>query len=273
MRRLRALVPAIPALVAVPALLLAAPLPSAAQAGGEGAMAVIPAGSYTPLYTTDGADVDVPSFRLDRHQVTRGEYEVFVRSNPRWRSDRVKPVFADARYLAGWAAPTEQGGNPDAPVTNVSWFAARAYCQAQGKRLPSVHEWEYVARADETREDASRDPAFRDRLVQLYTRRPAKPPAVGSIYRNRFGVDDMHGLVWEWVRDFNTIMFSSDSRGTGARDAQLYCAAGADGASDKGDYAAFLRYAFRASLSKGSATASSLGFRCAADISNAEGGR
>jgi hypothetical protein len=44
----------------------------------------------------------------------------------------------------------------------------------------------------------------------------------------------MHGLVWEWVRDFNTVTVGTDSRGTGPARRQLYCAAGAEGATDTG---------------------------------------
>jgi formylglycine-generating enzyme required for sulfatase activity len=228
-------------------------------------MATVPAGAYLPLYSPDTAAVPVAAFRMDAYPVTRADFAAFVAANPRWRRDRVRPVFADDRYLAGWASPTEPGGRPDAPATGVSWFAARAYCAWEGKRLPTVDEWEYAARADETRADASRDPSHKARLLELTTRRPKPVPAVGSIFENIYGIHDMHGLVWEWIADFNTVTVGTDSRGTSQRDNTLYCAAGAEGATDTEDYAAFLRYAFRASL-EGRSTAAALGFRCAADI-------
>jgi formylglycine-generating enzyme required for sulfatase activity len=31
------------------------------------------------------------------------------------------------------------------PVTQVSWFAAQAYCEAQHARLPDWYEWELAA--------------------------------------------------------------------------------------------------------------------------------
>ena len=43
------------------------------------------------------------------------------------------------------------------PSTQVSWFAARAYCASLGKRLPTVDEWEYAAAASERRTDATDD--------------------------------------------------------------------------------------------------------------------
>jgi sulfatase modifying factor 1 len=263
------------------AVALVLPLPLAAQARGGGTaasgapgpgagaawegMAVIPAGRYMPLYAPDTAAVRVESFRMDRFPVTRSEFAAFVEAEPRWRRGAVKPVFADGRYLADWASDLEPGGNPRAPVTGVSWFAARSYCAWRGKRLPTVDEWEYVARADETRRDAMTDPRHKARILELYTGRPDTPPAVGSTFANLYGVHDLHGLVWEWIRDFNTVTVGADSRGTGQRDVQLYCAAGAEGATDTTNYAAFLRYAFRASL-EGRSTSAALGFRCAADL-------
>jgi sulfatase modifying factor 1 len=258
------------------ALLLVFPLPLAAQARGTGApasalaapaarpMAEVPAGRYTPLYSPDSAAVEVGAFRMDRFQVTRAEFAAFVRDQPRWRRSRVKPVFAGARYLGDWADDLEPGARPHAPVTDVSWFAARAYCAWEGKRLPTVDEWEFAARADETRPDAAADPVHKRRILTLYTQRPDGPPAAGSGYRNVYGIADLHGAAWEWVRDFNTVTVGTDSRGTASRDAQLYCAAGAEGASDVEDYAAFLRYAFRSGL-EGRSTSAALGFRCAAD--------
>ncbi len=264
-------------------LALALPLPVAAQAAGGGGspasaaeagasapaparpMAVIPAGRYTPLYSPDTAAVRVESFRMDRFPVTRSDFAAFVEANPRWRRSQVKPVFAGPRYLADWSDDLTPGGTAAAPVAHVSWFAARAYCGWQAKRLPTVDEWEYVARADETRPDAMSDPAHKARVLELYTQRPKSPPAVGSTFENLYGIHDMHGVVWEWIRDFNTVTVGTDSRGTDSRDDQLFCAAGAEGATDRGNYAAFMRYAFRASL-EGRATAPALGFRCAADL-------
>ncbi|MEN8242119.1 MAG: SUMF1/EgtB/PvdO family nonheme iron enzyme [Chloroflexota bacterium] len=37
-------------------------------------------------------------------------------------------------------------GYENHPVTNVTWFGAEAYCEYQGGRLPTDHEWEKAAR-------------------------------------------------------------------------------------------------------------------------------
>lgn len=252
------------------ALLLGLPLPawgSGRTPAGERETVRVPAGSYVPLYTRDGGAVRVAAFEIDRHPVTRAEYLEFVRADPRWRRDRVKPVFAGAGYLAGWPSALDAGGSAAAerPVTQVSWFAARAFCEAEGKRLPTADEWEYVAAASETERDASRDPDFVRRLLGMYTTRRDPLPPVRSTFRNAFGVWDLHGLVWEWVLDFNNVLVSDDSRGAGGRDHKLYCAAGSVGATDPGNYPAFLRYAFRAGLT-GRSTVANLGFRCARSV-------
>ena len=85
---------------------------------------------------------------------------------------------------------------------------------------------------------------------------------MGTTPANVHGVRDLHGLVWEWTRDFNSVMVSEDSRSTAARDIRMNCASGAVGATNTSDYAVFLRYAFRAGLEARS-TQSTLGFRCA----------
>ncbi len=242
------------------ALALAAPTSSAAAQG----MARVPAGRYLPLYDRGEGAVGVAAFRIDRTPVTRGEFLAFVKANPQWRRGAVKPLFADDRYLADWASPLDAGQGDDLrrPVTSVSWFAAKAYCAARGKRLPTVDEWEYVAAAGEKVADASRDPMHAQHVLQLTTRRSHPLPAVGGQPTNFHGVRDLHGLVWEWTRDFNSVMVADDSRATSARDLKLNCAGGAVGATNVRDYAAFLRYAFRAGLEARS-TQSTLGFRCA----------
>src|SRR5690348_9618524 len=118
---------------------------------GPAGMALIPAGSYRPLFAATHARAQVAQFAIDREPVTRADFLRFVRANPAWRKSAIKPEFADGSYLNDWAADLDAGGVAalDEPVRNVSWFAARAYCAAQGKRLPTTDEWEYVAAADE----------------------------------------------------------------------------------------------------------------------------
>lgn len=226
-------------------------------------MVRIAGGRYVPLFVNGRETVEVRTFMLDRFPVTRADYLAFVRAEPQWRRDRIRPVFAAAGYLDDWAGATDVGSSGEdarRPVTQLSWFAAKAYCAWRGKRLPTTDEWEYAARASETSPDASRAPAFVARLLQMYIGR--RPAVVGAGFRDVRGVADLHGLAWEWTHDFNSVMVSDDSRATAGRDHQLFCAAGVIGATDPANFPAFLRYGYRAGL-EARTTVANLGFRCA----------
>ena len=202
--------------------------PAAAGPAPGPTMARIPAGRYVPLFLNGRPSVQVDAFALDRHPVTRADYLAFVRAQPRWRRGHVPRAFAGPGYLASWPGELAVGSGADArrPVTEVSWFAARAFCAWRGARLPTTDEWEYAALASETSRNASRDRAFIARLLDLYRTPRPLPPVVGSGFRNAYGVHDLHGVVWEWVLDFNSLLVSDDSRATGGRDHALFCAAG-----------------------------------------------
>jgi formylglycine-generating enzyme len=263
------------------ALLLTAALgvqPSAALASSaseEPAVATgmevrpIPAASYRSFYTpAQEPDQSVARFELDARPVTNAEFLAFVQTDARWRRSQVSRLRADAEYLAHWGSDAELGPDspPDAPVVFVSWFAAQAYCRAAGKRLPSEAEWEVAARADETRADASTDPVFRSRILDWYGRLQTGAPRqrVGAGAPNVFGVHDLHGLVWEWVLDWNASLVSDDDRARADRESARFCGAAAADALDTADYATFMRFALRSSL-EASYTLHHLGFRCARD--------
>jgi len=240
-------------------------------------MVWIPAGRYEPLFRRPVRDpvsgvvrrearpVEVAGVWLDRYPVTNAEYLEFVRAHPEWRRSRVPRLYADEAYLRGWRGDLDFGGSALAhsPVTGISWFAARAYCAARGRQLPTVDQWEYAAAADERHTDATRDSAFQRRLREWYSRpSPANLPPVGSTFKNVYGAWDLHGLVWEWTRDYSSALVTGESRADGALERGLYCGAGAANAADFRDYAAFMRFGFRSSLSARYCVAN-LGFRTA----------
>jgi formylglycine-generating enzyme required for sulfatase activity len=205
---------------------------------------------------------------LDILPVSNGDLLEFVRLQPRWRRSQVKRIFADESYLKSWAGDLDPGANAPAnvPVTEVSWFAAKAYAQWKGERLPSVAEWEYAAAASPTRADGKDDTNFTRQVLEWYsTPAPAQLPAAGLGHANFWGVRDLHGLVWEWVADFNTALVTGDARRDSGLDRQLFCGAGSQGATDVQNYPAFMRYAFRSSL-KANYSVHNLGFRCAKDL-------
>lgn len=233
-------------------------------------MVCVGAGVFKPLFRslTDPTNVPVAAFLLDMEPVTNEQFLEFVRAHPRWRRSQVKRIFADENYLKNWAGDLEPGTNapPRQPVTFVSWFAAKAYSQWQGKRLPTLAEWELAAAASPTNPDGSRDAVFQREILRWYSSAaPAVLPATGLDPKNFWGARDLHGLVWEWVSDFNTATVTGDARGDTGLDRQLFCGAGAVGAQDTGNFPAFMRYGFRSSL-KASYCIHNLGFRCARNL-------
>src|SRR5690554_1106902 len=110
-------------------------------------MVLIEGSRYLPLYGRDSTVVEVKDFKMDVYPVSVEDYMTFLKENPKWRKSNIKGLFADKSYLANWQSDLKMDDSviPNSPITNVSWFAAKAYCECQDKRLPTVDEWEYVA--------------------------------------------------------------------------------------------------------------------------------
>ncbi len=221
----------------------------------------VPAGTLASVLAKDATQspLPVPAFAMRISPVTHGEFDRFMQSNPSWRPEHVARTFADSGYLRHWLAG--EAGSGRQPVTEVSWFAAQAFCEAEQARLPLWSEWEYVAAADATRRDARGDPAWLARILGWYARPAddALPPVGGAA--NLYGVRDLHGLVWEWVDDFNSLLVNPDSRSADDPDTLKFCGAGAINLQDRQNYAVLMRIALLSSLGAADST-SSLGFRC-----------
>ena len=234
-------------------------------------MVMIPQGNYSPFFlkkelvnNSTATKIKIDAFWMDAAPVTNLQFQAFVSQHPDWHPTNIKKIFSDSHYLDHWkstqgAANTADLNkvNLDAPVVNVSWFAAAAYCEARDKRLPSTDEWEY------TLNDIDRDKEnLQKQIIRWYSVPNRALLAVKSQPANGFGVFDMVGLIWEWTADFNSYMAPPDSRDSG--DKTQFCGSGSLSASNLDDYAAFMRYSYRESL-KGNFTGKNLGFRCAKD--------
>ena len=230
-------------------------------------MVLITGGSFKPFFGSDTSIVKVETFMMDEHPVTNSEFLTFVKANPQWRKSMVKRLFADESYLINWVSDTilPLNINPDAPVCSVSWFAAKAYSESVNKRLPTLDEWEYTARADEKLADARKVKDYSDRIIKLYMIKDRQFNPVKQHNPNYWGVYDMFDLIWEWTDDFNSVLSTGDSRESSYDNKGLFCAGSATSATDLMNYAAFMRFGFRTSL-KANYTVSNLGFRCAKDI-------
>lgn len=249
------------------ALLLALPVAGLAAGIVVGRYAGLPGGVFKSVlgYQDAKNGVRIKPFAMMRTPVTNAQFLDFVKRHPQWQKTKAPGIFAEPRYLQHWAGPTTLGPNalPDRPVVWVSWFAASAYCESLGARLPTWNEWEYAAAADETRRDARKDPAWRERILGWYSRSSKSAlPRVGLQAANVYGVQDLHGLVWEWTEDTSSLMMDSDNRNQGDPNKAKFCGAGALSMDDRENYAVMMRVAMLSSLEGRDATAN-MGFRCA----------
>jgi formylglycine-generating enzyme required for sulfatase activity len=183
-------------------------------------MVFIPPGTFrmgSPTNEVDrwedeGPQTDViisRGFWMGKYEVTQGEYEVVMGSNPSFFigiRDRPEPG-------------TDYGTDLTRPVEQVSWFDARAYCAAltdrereAGRiaanavyRLPTEAEWEYACRAEtSTRFSYGDDPGYTNLTNYAWYKanRDGQTHPVGQKLPNPWGLYDMHGNVFEWCQDW-----------------------------------------------------------------------
>jgi formylglycine-generating enzyme required for sulfatase activity len=100
---------------------------------------------------------------------------------------------------------------PTHPVANVSWLDAQEFCAAFVKltgrpiRLPTEAEWEYACRATTTSAYWSGNEEAALKGVGWYggDDKPSRGQShpVGELAKNRWGLYDVHGNVYEWCED------------------------------------------------------------------------
>ncbi len=161
-------------------------------------MLAIPAGTFQMGSTSGiGEDehpahrVSLRAFHLSRFEITRAQYQVFLRAMGR----------------SAEKGPTD---GSDHPAVNVSWDDAQRFISwlngssGEGYRLPTEAEWEYAARAGSATEYSWGDLFERDYLngtgVGGHDQWLETAP-VGRFPANAFGLHDMLGNVWEWTAD------------------------------------------------------------------------
>lgn len=94
-----------------------------------------------PLHETPPHPVDLPAYRIGKYPVTNSQYEEFIIQT----QTRVMPIM-------GWDGQRVPNGLERHPVTGVTWYEARKYCQwlSQATRreysLPNEAQWEKACR-------------------------------------------------------------------------------------------------------------------------------
>ena len=156
--------------------------------------------------------VYLDAFFMDEHEVTNLEYQEFVLANPQWQREQIDSELHDGDYLKLWRGIRGNDypkGKADHPVVYVSWYAAMAYADWVGKRLPTEAEWEYAARGGlegkkyTWGDDASTVPGWGwgDIIDRDRANAGGDTTAVGEYPPNGYGLYDMTGNVYEWCLD------------------------------------------------------------------------
>jgi formylglycine-generating enzyme required for sulfatase activity/predicted dienelactone hydrolase len=146
--------------------------------------------------------VTLDSFYLDKHEVTNAQFKKFIDRHPEWRRERIPARYHNGNYLKDWNGDNFPKEQSERPVTNVSWYAAVAFCQAEEKRLPTEAEWEYAARGglSDKQFPWGDEPADKTRANYLGSKLKATA-AVESYPANGYGLFEMAGNVWEFMAD------------------------------------------------------------------------
>jgi formylglycine-generating enzyme required for sulfatase activity len=146
--------------------------------------------------------VRVDAFYMDKREVTNAQFKAFIDAHPQWQPDRIPARYHNGDYLKHWEGDRYPPGKGEYPVVYVSWYAAVAYAQWAGKRLPTEAEWEYAARGGLVRKQYPwGDDAADTSRANYAASGIGEATAAGSYPPNGYGLCDMAGNVWEYCVD------------------------------------------------------------------------
>ncbi|NKB80607.1 MAG: SUMF1/EgtB/PvdO family nonheme iron enzyme [Nitrospirales bacterium] len=131
--------------------------------------------------------VIVDAYFIDTFEVSNDKYRVFMKE-----TGHAGPAYWDDPRL----------NQPRQPVVGVNWYDAQAFCEWEGKRLPTEAEWEHAARGPEGFTYSWGNQP--DPLKANYGKQRTATLPVDSIPSGKspYGIYHMAGNVFEWVQDW-----------------------------------------------------------------------
>jgi formylglycine-generating enzyme required for sulfatase activity len=188
------------------------PTPAVSPGVGEkikADMVEIPGGTFQmgrndgPLNEIPAHSVVVSSFFMDKTEITNAEYEQFVQETNRrsWPED--------------WKGPKAPYGRDLYPVASVSFDDANDFAKWRSNRdgvqyrLPTEEEWEYAARNGDKNDLYPWGNKWKDNSAVLL-QTDAEPVGSRPEGKNRWGVQDLIGNVWEWTSSKLSVYPGSD---------------------------------------------------------------
>lgn len=232
--------------------------------------------SWTPSSKVfvSGRKIEIASFYMSDHEVTRGEYKSVMGSDP----SNTKAYDKDGNELKGDDAVKNN------PVNYISWYDALVYCntrsikenltpcyaidrktdpkdwgtvpvssdstwnaatcdfKADGYRLPTEAEWEWAARGDKDYTTYAGSNDIDE--VAWYKVNTNGTRDVKTKKKNGYGFYDMSGNVYEWCWDWYGSI-SSDTASSGSASGSSRCRRGGSWSRS----ASYAQVAYRGSFS------------------------
>ena len=194
------------------------PAPAATKPFVPGEMLLIPAGEFifgdneSPGFPR--RKIMLPAFWIDKFEATNGEYLDFTIKSGYVSEGQTWRLFFTPEKV-------------NAPVINITWNDASAYCKSVGKRLPSEEEWEKAARGSDGRRfpwgekwERGRSNTFEEGL-----RNTANVNQFDDT--SPYGVHDMLGNVQEWTSSWYQRRKGSSEQGETTFEGRLRTVRGA----------------------------------------------